>query len=158
MRKKTREIPGQDARDASFHVRQNLHNAKMTDRSKNSGGRQEIGPAKSCLCKSSRSKVAAAFCFMSCGESSSLPLRSQVTHNIESFRGATSHGGSRKFLFPVVAERKDRSKIIRSRCLDLLKALAERFRTRGSSIAGREADRVDANQVRTKATHGTNAK
>ena len=81
----------------------------------------------------------------------------QVTYNIERFRGATSHGGSKKFLFPDGAERKDKSKVILSSCLDLLKALAARVRRRGSSMAVREADRVDANQVRTKTTHGTNA-
>ena len=60
-----------------FHVRQNLHNAKTTDRSKNLEARKEIGPAKSCQYNSSRSKVVAAFCFLSCGTSSSLPLRSR---------------------------------------------------------------------------------
>ena len=68
-----------------------------------------------------------------------------------------SHGGSKKVLFPDGTERKDRSKVIRSSCLDLLKSLVERVRTRGSSVAGREADRAETNQVRTKTTHGTNA-
>ena len=66
--------------------------------------------------------------------------------------------GAKKILFPDGAERKDRSKVILSRCRDLLEALAERARTSGSSIAGREADRMDTKQVRTKATHGTNTK
>ena len=64
----------------------------------------------------------------------------QTTYNIERFRGATSHGRSKKFLFTVGAERKNSSKILPSTCLDLLKALGERVRTRGNSIAGREAD------------------
>ena len=83
----------------------------------------------------------AAFCFLSCGESSSLP---------------SNHGRSKKFLVPDGAERKDKSKYTLSSCLDLLKALAERIRTR-SSISGREADRVDTNQVRNKATLGDSA-
>ena len=49
------------------------------------------------------------------------------------------------------------AKIKHSGSLDLFKSFVERVRTRGSSIGGREADRVDTNQARTKATHVTNA-
>ena len=62
------------------------------------------------------------------------------------------------FLFPVGAECKIRRKIKRSGSLDLPKSLVERVRTRGSAIAVREADKVENNQVETKATHGTKAK
>ena len=79
----------------------------------------------------------------------------QTIHNIERFHSATSHGESQKFLVPQRADREDRTKVIFSSCLDLPKALAGRVRTRSTSIAGREADRTDTNQVRTKATHGT---
>ena len=40
-----------------------------------------------------------------------LAIAVQTTYNIERFHGATSHGGSKKFLFPVGAERKNRSNI-----------------------------------------------
>ena len=98
----------------------------------------------------------ASFCFFVLWGLIKLAIAVQTTYNIERFRGATIHGRSDKFLFPDGAERKDRSKVILSSCLDLLKALVERVRTRGSSTAGREADGVDTNQVRTKATQGTN--
>ena len=57
-----------------FHVRLNLHIAKSTDRSIRS--RKEICPAQSHQKKSWRSWRVAAFCFLSCGRSSNLPLRS----------------------------------------------------------------------------------
>ena len=64
----------------------------------------------------------------------------QATYNVESLRSATSHGGSKKFLFPVKAESKDWSKILPTSCLNLLEALAVRVRNKRQSIGVREAD------------------
>ena len=69
--------PGRKARH-KFHVRQNLHTSKTTDSS------QDLGkPARRFVqqipvyINSSRSRVATAFCSLSCEESSSLPFRSK---------------------------------------------------------------------------------
>ena len=82
----------------------------------------------------------------------------QTTYNIERIRGTTSHRGSKEFLFPGGAECEDRGEVTHPGSLNLLKPLVERVRTRGSSKAGREADRMDVNYVRTKTTHRTNAR
>ena len=68
----------------------------------------------------------AAFCFLSCGESSNFAIAVQTTYHVERFRSATSHGRSKKFFVPNRAERKDRSKVTLTSCFHLLKALAER--------------------------------
>ena len=80
--------------------------------------------------------------FLSRETSSSLPLRS---------RRQTILNAS------AVLRAMNTCKIKSTGGLDLLKLLVERVRTRGSSKAGREADGMDTNQVRTKATHGSNA-
>ena len=118
--------------------------------------RKEIGPAKICVCSLSHINLVAT---------ASCPVRTHHAYHggpddtqyVGRFRGATKHEGSKKFLFSDVTKRKNRCKITRSGCLDLLKALVERFGTRGSSIAGREAASMDTNKIRTKATHRTNA-
>ena len=76
-----------------------------------------------------------------------------MTYNIESIQSATRRGGSQKVLFPDWAECKEKSEVIRSGSVDLLKSSVERVSTLFSSIAGRNADRVDAHFVRTKTTH-----
>ena len=82
----------------------------------------------------------------------------QATYHIEDLHGATRNGRNQEFLFPIGAESQFWSQIMPTSCLYLLKASVESVRVGGSSTAGREADRVDPNQVGAKATHGTNTK
>ena len=90
--------PGREARDASFlrgrisATRKRLIGPRILE------ARKETGPAKSCASGLSRSKAVAAFCFLSCGESSSLPLRSKPHTILKVSAVLRVMEGVRKFL------------------------------------------------------------
>ena len=107
---------------------------------------KEIGPAKSCLCNESRSRLVATFCFLSCGTSSSLPSWSRRHKMLNASAVLRAMQGARNSFSQLERSARIGCKIKRSGSLDLLMSLVERVRTCGSLIAGREADRVDANR------------
>ena len=115
MRRNTNSDPRTRSTRYKFHVRQHLHNAKTTDRSQKPWRpvRRSVQQSPAQIIRRGVRLWQPSVC---------CPVGH---HQVYRIRGATSHGGSKKFLFPIGAERKDRGKIKLSSCLDFLKALAE---------------------------------
>ena len=72
----------------------------------------------------------------------------QTTNNIKSIRGAVGHRGNKKF-FSQMGESENRSASVSTSRTDFLKTLAKRGRACCNSIASRQADGMDAHQIRT---------
>ena len=114
------------------------------------GARIETGPAKSCPYNLSRCNAVAALCFLCCGESSSLPLRSRQLTTVNASAVLRAEEGATHFF----SQSERRAKIGAKHTLEL----PESSHGLGSPIAAREADRVGLNQVRSKSTHGINTR
>ena len=112
-----------------------------------------IGTAKSCSYNLPRSRIVAKCCFLFFGTSSSLPSRSRLQTISKALAVLQAMEGARNSFFPDRRQNENRNATVPTSRLDFLKALAKRGRTCSNSIASRKADRVDAHQVRIKATH-----
>ena len=95
----------------------------------------------------------ASLWFLFCGLVIKLATTVQATNNIESVRGAASHGRCKTFSLQSGKRARIGATVMPSSRLDFLKALAKCGRTGSNSVASRKAARVDAHLVRTKATH-----
>ena len=131
MRRKQTVNPWREARDdANFMwsrmpaIRQRLINPRTLE------AREENGPAKSFKCNSSRSRLVTAFCSLSCDTSSSSLLRSRRHIILNAAAELRDMERAINFFSLFGTGRKNKSKIKRSSCLDLLKYLAEFPNTR----------------------------
>ena len=104
-----------------------------------------------------RSRPVAIFCFLFCGTSSSVSSRSNRQTISYAFTVLRTMEGTRNS-FSQTGESKKRSAIVPTSRIDLLKASAKRCRACSNSIASRQADGMDAHQVRTKTTYRANSK
>ena len=83
----------------------------------------------------------------------------QTTNNIKCIRSVKGHGGDKEFFFPDGRERAKRGvQFVSSSRTDLFKTSAKRGRACCNSIASRQADGMNAHQIRAKATNGANPK